>query len=71
MAAVSPIPPGAVPMTPSLIRAIDRIAIAQGEAYGYNSPPPLSPPPLRRGEALEDWERFWGRVHQKAHERLN
>ncbi|KAF8585723.1 hypothetical protein K439DRAFT_1660132 [Ramaria rubella] len=64
--AVSHNPPGAVPMTPSLIRAIDRIAVAQGEAYGCTSPPPLSPP-LPRAESEERWRGFWDRVHQTAH----
>jgi hypothetical protein len=60
------IPHGAVPLTPSLIHAIDRIAIAQGEAYGYNSPPPLSPTGLPRGESDDNWKRFWNRVQEKA-----
>jgi hypothetical protein len=66
--AVSHIPAGAVPMTTSLIRAIDRIAIAQSEAYTYSSPPPLSPPPLPRRDPDENWRHFWARVHKKAHE---
>ena len=65
--AVPSAPPGAVPLTPSLIRAIDRIAIAQGKVYRYTSPPPLSPG-LPRGETGEDWRRFWTRVQEKAHE---
>ena len=66
--AVSQIHPGAVPLTTSLIRAIDRIAIAQGEAYGYGSPPPPLSPPLPRREPEDNWRHFWNRVHQKAHE---
>jgi len=64
--AVSNIPPGAVPLTPSLIRAIDRIGIAQGEAYRHTTPPPLSPG-LPRGEGEENWRRFWDRVQEKAY----
>jgi len=52
---------GAVPMTPSLIRAIDRIAVAQGEAYGH-----ISPPPLPRAESEQKWRGFWDRVQEKA-----
>lgn len=66
--AVPPGPRGAVPMTPSLIRAIDRIAVAQGEAYGYTPPPPppLSPPPIPRAESEQKWRGFWERVDRKV-----
>jgi len=56
-------PPGAVPMTPSLIRAIDRIAVAQTKAY--RAAVPLSPQPT---ETREEWRGFWERVQQKAAE---
>jgi len=38
--AISSPPKGAVPMTPSLIKAIDRIAVAQQTAYGVAGKPP-------------------------------
>lgn len=57
-------PAGAVPMTPSLIRAIDRIAVAQNEAY--SGLPPLSPPPLLHPEFEQKYRGFWERVQQKA-----
>ncbi|KAF8507525.1 hypothetical protein BU17DRAFT_71148 [Hysterangium stoloniferum] len=59
-------PAGAVPMTPSLIRAIDRIAVAQTEAY--SGLPPLSPPPLLHAESEQKYRGFWERVQKKASE---
>ncbi|KIJ54753.1 hypothetical protein M422DRAFT_24657 [Sphaerobolus stellatus SS14] len=50
-------PPGAVPMTPSLIRAISRIAIAQKEAYTPGMPA-LPPPPVQSEETKEEWKGF-------------
>jgi len=62
----TPPPPGAVPMTPSLIKAIDRIAVAQSEAYKVASPP-LSPTISSQGPKTE-WIGFWDRVQKKAAE---
>ncbi|KAF9485368.1 hypothetical protein BDN70DRAFT_871406 [Pholiota conissans] len=68
--------PTPVPATPSLIRALDRLAQAHNEAYGSKA----EPSPLRSQEgppAMEEtgrgknprsrrWEEFWREVHVKA-----
>ncbi|KAG8963666.1 hypothetical protein FRC03_002710, partial [Tulasnella sp. 419] len=61
----SPQQPVAVPATPSLIRAVDRINQAQRDAYGF----PPSPPPRmlsNRGQSFDT--SFWNEVHTKAME---
>jgi hypothetical protein len=67
---------GAVPMTPSLIRAVDRIAAAHAQAYGTSSGPDTS-----TGDSEADtesvlvrkqrWEAFWRDVTAKASEGAN
>jgi len=67
---------GAVPMTPSLIRAVDRIAAAHAQAYGTSSGPDTS-----TGDREADtesvlvrkqrWEAFWHDVTVKASEGAN
>jgi hypothetical protein len=47
-----PAPEGAVPMTPSLIKAIDRIAVAQQAAYGASSKPLAAGLPLSKSSEL-------------------
>ena len=52
---LSPSPPGAVPLTPSLIKAIQRLEEAQTEAYRTHSPNPnLSPKSLVSGNINAD-----------------
>ncbi|THH14543.1 hypothetical protein EW146_g5790 [Bondarzewia mesenterica] len=67
------IPPGAVPMTPSLLYALDRVAVAQRDAFGPqgSSAPTSGLPPL----GVEDdkskskhWDSFWQDVKEKASE---
>jgi hypothetical protein len=67
---------GAVPMTPSLIRAVDRIAAAQAQAYGTSSGPDTSTGDREAdtGSVLarkQRWEAFWRDVAAKASEGAN
>jgi len=67
---------GAVPMTPSLIRAVDRIAAAQAQAYGSSSGPDTSAasPEVDTESVLvrkQRWETFWRDVTAKASEGAN
>lgn len=55
---------GAVPMTPSLIRAVDRIAAAHAQAYGTSSSPDASTGGREADtesvlERKQRWEAFW------------
>ena len=75
-------PPGTVPLTPSLMYAIDRIAVAQSEAYGSQNGLPMSfPQPKLNGMLAptlpstpsaasegsgEQWDSFWRDVTAKA-----
>lgn len=65
-------PPGAVPMTPSLIRAIDRIAVAQSQAYPSAVPSfsiPVAPASIPREiprEHDDKWRGFWKHVQHKS-----
>jgi len=67
---------GAVPMTPSLIRAVDRIAAAQAQAYETSSGPDSSTGG-READAesvvvrKQRWETFWRDVTAKASEGAN
>jgi len=54
-------PTGAVPVTPSLIKALDRVSKAQSEAYSGAQTPPTS------GGGYE-WGAFWQAVGAKAKE---
>ncbi|KAI0306654.1 hypothetical protein B0F90DRAFT_1691928 [Multifurca ochricompacta] len=60
-------PVGAVPMTPSLIRAVDRIAAAQSQAYGSPAPTDSSHTSTRK----QRWETFWRDVTDKIAEGTN
>jgi hypothetical protein len=67
---------GAVPMTPSLIRAVDRIAAAHAQAYGTSSGPDTSTGGREADtESVlvrkERWEAFWRDVTAKASEGAN
>jgi hypothetical protein len=74
---VPPIP-GAVPLpaTPSLIRAIDRITVAQKDAFGVQTPESYPSPqdaeaglPQKRGQTETSprrWDDFWREVSVKA-----
>jgi hypothetical protein len=67
---------GAVPITPSLIRAVDRIAAAQAQAYGSSSGPDTSAatPEVDTESVLvrkQRWEVFWRDVTAKASEGTN
>jgi hypothetical protein len=69
-------PVGAVPMTPSLIRAVDRIAAAQAQAYGpsASSDSPATTPGTQGDSVLarkQRWEAFWGDVTAKVAEGTN
>jgi len=69
-------PVGAVPITPSLIRAMDRIAVAQAQAYGSSSGPDTSTasPEVETESILarkQRWESFWRDVTVKASEGTN
>jgi len=69
-------PVGAVPMTPSLIRAVDRIAAAQAQAYGSASGPDTSAasPEVDTESVLgrkQRWDAFWHDVTAKASEGPN
>ncbi|KAI0273542.1 hypothetical protein BC834DRAFT_1038153 [Gloeopeniophorella convolvens] len=66
-------PAGAVPMTPSLIRAVDRIAAAQAEALGTAAAPASTSdaaPVTHESEPVRHrrWEAFWRDVTTKAGE---
>ena len=70
------LPVGAVPMTPSLIRAVDRIAAAQAQAYGSSSGPETSAasPEVDTESVLgrkQRWETFWRDVTAKVSEGTN
>jgi hypothetical protein len=54
--ASSPPPPGSVPVTPSLINALDRVALAQTQAYGASAPE----------QASNKGSNFWAEVEDKA-----
>lgn len=75
--AASPAQPvGAVPMTPSLIRAVDRIAAAQAQAYGSSAGSDSSAAtPGTQGDSVlarkQRWEAFWGDVTAKVAEGTN
>lgn len=68
-------PIAVVPMTPSLIRAVDRIEAAKAQAYG--SPTPVDAPPdtpdAHTSEIVsgrkQRWEAFWRDVASKAGEK--
>lgn len=65
---------GAVPMTPSLIRAVDRIAAAQAQAYGSSPDTSAGSPEVDRGSISvrkQRWEAFWRDVTAKASEGTN
>lgn len=69
-------PVGAVPMTPSLIRAVDRIAAAQAQAYGSSAgSDPSTANPDMQGESVlarkQRWEAFWRDVTAKVAESTN
>jgi hypothetical protein len=75
--AASPAQPvGAVPMTPSLIRAVDRIAAAQAQAYGPStgSDPSAATPDMHEESVSarkQRWEVFWRDVTTKVAENAN
>lgn len=59
----------AVPATPSLIKALDRIAVAQKDAFGAKSGLPLTSPSESRapiGNKGPRWDAFWKDVGDKA-----
>ncbi|KAJ6567766.1 hypothetical protein DFH09DRAFT_1314274 [Mycena vulgaris] len=60
-------PLGAVPATPSLIKALDRIAVAQKDAFSQapadGMPQPASPREEYKGAR---WDDFWKEVRDKA-----
>jgi hypothetical protein len=56
-------PPGAVPVTPSLINALDRIVVAQEQAYGVSVHDRL---PEQRNLVGPRWDLFWKDVNDKA-----
>ncbi len=67
---------GVVPMTPSLIRAVDRITAAQAQAYGTSSDPDTSAAGHEADtESVlvrkQRWEAFWRDVTAKASEGAN
>ncbi|KAF8916446.1 hypothetical protein CPB85DRAFT_1289751 [Mucidula mucida] len=56
-------PTGAVPYTPSLMKALDRIAVAQKDAFNHEpSPAADGLPQVRR---TESWDDFWKDVNEK------
>jgi hypothetical protein len=70
-------PPGAVPVTPSLMKALDRVAAAQQAAFVSEAPPSNSTEPrstdglptdMRGGEEYTgpQWDVFWKDVRYKA-----
>lgn len=64
------VPAGAVPMTPSLIKALDRVTQAQTAAYAASSTPgtPGSPVSMPQPGGGYDWGAFWKNVEDKAKE---
>ncbi|KZW01589.1 hypothetical protein EXIGLDRAFT_760792 [Exidia glandulosa HHB12029] len=69
----APLPPGAVPTTPSLLKALERVHQAQTSVYGPGSAPqtpqPGSPKSDGGGEGGgERWQNFWSDVQAKASE---
>ncbi|KAJ7705276.1 hypothetical protein B0H17DRAFT_1298329 [Mycena rosella] len=56
-------PLGAVPATPSLIKALDRIAVAQKDAFSQDGMPEAAPREEYKGAR---WEDFWKEVRDKA-----
>jgi hypothetical protein len=64
-------PPGAVPITPSLLNALERVGKAQSAAYavskssGQSQPSPAVSMPEPQGY---DWGAFWRNVEDKAKE---
>lgn len=62
-------PPGAVPATPSLLNAMNRVALAQNQALGGGDRA-LSPPPrLSYGGVTppsDQWKGFWSDVKDRA-----
>jgi hypothetical protein len=75
--ASSATPVGPVPMTPSLIRAVDRIAAAQAQAYSFPAPVDSSihrDPDVHTESALarkQRWEAFWRDVTAKMADGAN
>ena len=67
-------PTVAVPMTPSLIRAVDRIEAAKAQAFGSATPVdlPTTTPDTHTAEIVsarkQRWESFWHDVTSKAGE---
>ena len=65
-------PPRAVPMTPSLIYALDRIAVAQQNVFKPHGMPisssRVSPTRAKETVVVQDsqWDSFWHDVRQKA-----
>ncbi|EPQ54720.1 hypothetical protein GLOTRDRAFT_111384 [Gloeophyllum trabeum ATCC 11539] len=71
-------PPGAVPMTPSLIKAVDRIAAAQQAVYGAGGSASLTSTHVLPGDGADEvlpsspadkgvrWDAFWRDVKAKA-----
>ncbi|KAJ7621139.1 hypothetical protein FB45DRAFT_798859 [Roridomyces roridus] len=68
--ASNPPPLAPVPATPSLIKALDRIAVAQKDAFSSapeGMPSPGSPPSSPRQEFKgARWDDFWKEVREKA-----
>jgi hypothetical protein len=63
-------PPGAVPVTPSLIKALDRIAVAQGQVYNPEPTVHDGLPPRSGNRETEKprWDAFWKDVIDKANQ---
>ncbi|KAF7368988.1 hypothetical protein MVEN_00225400 [Mycena venus] len=60
-------PLGAVPATPSLIKALDRIAVAQKDAFsGVDAPADGMPSPREEYKPGARWGDFWRDVQDKA-----
>ncbi|KAF8897480.1 hypothetical protein BD779DRAFT_1667454 [Infundibulicybe gibba] len=66
-------PPGAVPVTPSLIKALDRIAIAQKDAFGIPPENDGLPSVEKHSPLVENryykapaWDGFWRDVSERA-----
>ncbi|EJD50551.1 hypothetical protein AURDEDRAFT_84291 [Auricularia subglabra TFB-10046 SS5] len=68
--AAAPPPPGAVPATPSLIKALERVQQAQTSAYGSapQTPQPGSPKSDAGPDGPERWQGFWADVQTMANE---
>jgi hypothetical protein len=70
-------PTAAVPMTPSLIRAVERIEAAKAQAYNPPTPveSPAAAPDTHTAEVgsarKQRWEAFWHDVTSKAGEKPN